>query len=81
MIAIKPPAGDAARPVKHSILVAGHRTSISLEPVFWQLLRRAAGEQGRSANDLVTDIDRTRQGNLSSAIRVYLVTLFLDAAD
>ncbi|MFQ5534240.1 MAG: ribbon-helix-helix domain-containing protein [Sphingomonadales bacterium] len=66
-------ASDQARPVKRSVVIAGHRTSISLETIFWDLLRVAAEEAGRSINALVTEIDSTRAGNLSSAIRVYLV--------
>lgn len=58
--------------VKRSVTIAGHRTSISLEPVFWEALRAAAAAQGRSLNGLVAEIDEARTTNLSSAIRVWL---------
>ena len=74
------PAADQARPVKRSVVVAGHRTSISLEPIFWTLLKSLARRQRRSLNDVVTELDRERAGNLSSTIRVYLVTRLIDGA-
>ena len=58
--------------VKRSVTIAGHRTSISLEPVFWDALVEAAREDGVSMNALVTAIDEARGTNLSSAIRVFL---------
>ena len=64
-------------PVKRSIMIAGHATSISLEPVFWQALREAAEAEGLPLNALVARIDAERIGeahppNLASAIRVWL---------
>ena len=56
---------------KHSVVVAGHRTSVSVEPMFWDALRDAARERDMSINELVGEIDRTRDGSLSSAIRVF----------
>ena len=59
---------------KHSVLIAGHRTSISLEPEFWQALRVEADREGRPIAQLVEQIDRERQDrNLSSALRVYIL--------
>ena len=58
---------------KRSVVVAGHRTSVSLEPVFWVELRGMAAARRISVNDLVTRIDRQRNGSLSSAIRVYVL--------
>jgi predicted DNA-binding ribbon-helix-helix protein len=58
---------------KHSVTITGHRTSISLEPVFWQELKAAAAERGGSLADLISRIDETRDGNLSSALRVFVV--------
>ncbi|GIL40303.1 ribbon-helix-helix domain-containing protein [Roseiterribacter gracilis] len=58
---------------KRSLTIAGHQTSISLEPVFWDELKRAATDDGRSIAQLVADIDAQRTGNLSSAIRVWVV--------
>jgi predicted DNA-binding ribbon-helix-helix protein len=60
-------------PVKRSITIAGHRTSVSLEPVFWSLLTEAAEQEGKSIGGLVTMIDEGRNANLSSAIRTWLV--------
>jgi predicted DNA-binding ribbon-helix-helix protein len=59
---------------KHSLAVAGHRTSISLEQAFWEGLRRIAAERDVSVAALVAEIDATRGGaNLSSAIRVFVL--------
>ncbi|WP_158807458.1 ribbon-helix-helix domain-containing protein [Beijerinckia sp. L45] len=64
--------------VKHSLLIAGHATSVSLEDAFWQALKATASRRGLSVAALVAEIDATRDGaNLSSAIRV---TLLHDAA-
>ncbi len=62
-----------ARIRKHSVVLAGHRTSVSLEDAFWAELKTIAARQGRSLNDLIAEIDRERQGNLSSALRVYVL--------
>ena len=66
-----------APPKKRSVLIAGHQTSISLEPMFWQALERAAKERGCPVNALVAEIDVERLGaaqppNLTSAIRQWL---------
>lgn len=61
-------------PVKRSVTIAGHRTSVSLEPEFWSALRHIADGENRSIADLLTDIDKTRKGrNLSSAARVFVL--------
>ncbi|HEX8191971.1 MAG TPA: ribbon-helix-helix domain-containing protein [Allosphingosinicella sp.] len=64
-------------PVKRSMMIAGHATSISLEPVFWDALREAAEAEQLPVNALVARIDAERvEGaeppNLGSAIRVWL---------
>ena len=64
-------------PVKRSIMIAGHATSISLEPVFWAALREAAAAEGLPLNALVARLDAERvtarsPANLASAIRVWL---------
>ncbi|RVQ67851.1 aryl-sulfate sulfotransferase [Croceicoccus ponticola] len=66
-------------PVKRSVDIAGHRTSISLEPVFWDMLKDVAADEGVSINALVARIDAERivsetPPGLASAIRVWLVT-------
>jgi predicted DNA-binding ribbon-helix-helix protein len=58
---------------KRSVLLAGHRTSISLEEPFWAALRAIAGRRGVSLNALVAEIDERRSGNLSSALRVFVL--------
>jgi len=68
---------DYAPPKKRSVLIAGHQTSISLEPVFWRALEAAARERGCPLNALVAEIDVERldaqeSPNLTSAIRQWL---------
>ena len=71
---------DAVRyapPVKRSVLIAGHPTSISLEPIFWRALEIAARDLARPVNALVAEIDAARlevesPPNLTSAIRQWL---------
>jgi len=59
---------------KRSVSIAGHRTSISLEPEFWSALERAARARGLALARLIGEIDRGRADrNLSSAIRVFLL--------
>jgi predicted DNA-binding ribbon-helix-helix protein len=66
---------------KRSLAIAGHRTSVSLEPAFWDALNRLAEARGISAQGLVAEIDRDRVGgNLSSAIRVYLLAAAAEGA-
>ncbi len=64
---------DPARIAKRSIRVAGHDTSVSLEDAFWDALAALAARRRMSLNALVTEIDAGRTGNLSSAIRVYVL--------
>ena len=64
-------------PVKRSMMIAGHATSISLEPVFWEALREQSEAEGLPLNALVARIDSERvesanPPNLASAIRVWL---------
>lgn len=66
-----------APPIKRSVLIAGHQTSISLEPIFWQALEIAARDSARPLNALVAEIDAARlevqsPPNLTSAIRQWL---------
>ncbi len=68
------PATVPTRMRKHSLDIAGHRTSISLEDAFWDSLREIAAGQGVSLAGLVARIDADRDGaNLSSAIRVFVL--------
>lgn len=54
-------------------MISGHRTSISLEPEFWEEIKRLAKEENISVAALVTDIDNSRNGNLSSALRLFVL--------
>lgn len=60
----------ASRIRKHSVVIAGHRTSVSLEPEFWDALKEMAAARGVSINELIARIDEGRAGNLSSALRL-----------
>ena len=63
-----------ARVIKRSLVIAGHRTSVSLEDAFWRRLRAIADERRLSLNSLAAMIDASRGGaNLSSAIRVFVL--------
>jgi predicted DNA-binding ribbon-helix-helix protein len=64
--------GEAAI-VKRSVRIAGHATSISLEPAFWDALRDIANRRQVSVNALLSAIDAGRGGNLSSAIRLFVL--------
>ena len=73
------PKGDTdyAPPRKRSVLIAGHQTSISLEPMFWRALEAAARDRGCAVNALVAEIDAerldaARTPNLTSAVRQWL---------
>jgi predicted DNA-binding ribbon-helix-helix protein len=59
--------------IKRSIAVDGHKTSISLEDAFWSDLKDIAHSQQTTLSKLVAKIDETRQGNLSSAIRLFIL--------
>ncbi|MBB5709980.1 ribbon-helix-helix domain-containing protein [Sphingomonas xinjiangensis] len=74
---LEPPPGGFRGPVKRSITIAGHQTSISLEPVFWQALEAQAAARALPLSALVAAIDHARitkddSPNLASAIRTWL---------
>ena len=58
---------------KRSVDIDGHRTSVSIEAPFWEALREIAEKKQLSVNQLIAEIDKDRAGNLSSAIRVYVL--------
>ena len=63
--------------VKRSIVVAGHKTSVSLEDAFWKCLKDIAGHRDVTLSDLVASIDSDRRhGNLSSAIRLFVLEFY-----
>jgi predicted DNA-binding ribbon-helix-helix protein len=70
------------RPAKHSLTLHGHRTSISLEPEFWEAFRQIAADRGVPLNQLAAEIDDARKGDagLASAIRVFVLEHYRDAA-
>ena len=62
---------------KHSMVVAGHKTSISLEEAFWIGLKEISGHRDMTLSELVDEINGHRQqGNLSSAIRLFVLDYF-----
>ncbi|SFZ82820.1 Ribbon-helix-helix domain-containing protein [Devosia enhydra] len=66
---------------KRSLSIAGHRTSVALEPEFWEGAEALAAERGVSLVDLIRDIDEARTGtNLSSAIRVAVLAWYREAS-
>jgi predicted DNA-binding ribbon-helix-helix protein len=68
------PGGAAGQRVaKHSVTIAGHATSVTLEIAFWEELKAIALARTLSVNQLVAEIDDGRVGNLSSAIRVHVL--------
>jgi predicted DNA-binding ribbon-helix-helix protein len=65
--------------VKRSIVILGHKTSVSLEDAFWQGLKEIAGGRNMTLSDLVDAIDAEREhGNLSSAIRLFVLSSYRD---
>ncbi len=69
---------DPTRLAKRSVLVAGHHTSLTLEDLFWDSLKEIAAAREISVNALVTEIDAGRTGNLSSAVRVFVLQTLRD---
>ena len=65
------PAAHKVR--KRSVRIAGHRTSVSLEDAFWDELIRIAAARGQSINALIGAVDAGRGGNLSSALRIFVL--------
>ncbi|RYD64771.1 MAG: aryl-sulfate sulfotransferase [Sphingomonadales bacterium] len=75
---LEPPEGGFRGPVKRSVTIAGHATSISLEPIFWEALEVAAGERALPLNALIAAIDHARiqaddPPNLASTLRSWLM--------
>jgi predicted DNA-binding ribbon-helix-helix protein len=60
---------------KRSVILAGHKTSVSLEEAFWEALKDIAGRRKQTMSDLITSIDAERTfGNLSSAARLFVLS-------
>jgi predicted DNA-binding ribbon-helix-helix protein len=70
---------SSRRIVKHSVVIAGHRTSVSLEDAFWRALKEIAAQEGVSLAALVARVDAGRgEANLSSALRVFVLERALE---
>ncbi|UTD28012.1 ribbon-helix-helix domain-containing protein [Bradyrhizobium sp. WD16] len=68
--------------VKRSIVVAGHKTSVSLEEAFWSAMKEISSARDLTLSELVGEIDnRRQQGNLSSAIRLFVLDHFRKRAE
>ena len=68
--------------IKRSILIAGHRTSVSVEDEFWKGLKEIAEQRHETLSHLIASIDAERKhANLSSAIRLYVLEFYRDALD
>lgn len=63
---------------KHSVLIAGHRTSVSLEPEFWREFVSICRDEGIALSKKVEEIDSKRMENLSSAIRLFILAELRD---
>jgi predicted DNA-binding ribbon-helix-helix protein len=75
---IDPPPGGFVGPVKRSVTIAGHQTSISLEPVFWAAVERAAEARELPLSALIAEVDAVRiladdPPNLASALRTWVL--------
>ncbi|SHL73472.1 Ribbon-helix-helix domain-containing protein [Roseovarius litoreus] len=72
----------SGRPVKRSLTLRGHRTSVSLEDEFWQAFRQIAERRGTPLNALAAEIDEARgtETGLASAIRIFVLRHYRDAA-
>ena len=58
---------------KHSVTLSGHPTSISIEKEFWDILKKIAKNRNQTINSLSSDLDKKRDGNLSSTIRLFVL--------
>lgn len=74
-----------SRPQKRSVTLSGHRTSVTLEPDFWEALKEISNAQGTSISTLIQMIDNQRlsgeglqDAGLSSAIRTYVLKVYRD---
>jgi predicted DNA-binding ribbon-helix-helix protein len=72
-----------SRPIKRSLTLRGHRTSVSLEPEFWQAFREIATERSKPVNVLASEIDASREldTGLATAIRLFVLSHYRSRAD
>lgn len=83
IVAVDPPPGGFVGPIKRSVTIAGHQTSISLEPIFWRALERAAAARALPLSALVAQVDALRitaenPANLASALRTWVLATSCD---
>ncbi len=71
---------SADRPLKRSLTLRGHRTSVSLEPAFWEAFREIAAAEGRALNALAAEIDAARdpRTGLATAMRLHVLAWYRD---
>lgn len=70
------------KPEKRSITIAGHATSVSLEPAFWDALKQMAAERHQSVPDLIRTLDAdSREASLSSTLRVAILAWAMQSKD
>jgi predicted DNA-binding ribbon-helix-helix protein len=82
MVSPQPHSRDPSLLPIRNVVVGGHRTSVRLEALMWESLRDIAHRRGVGVNELVTEIDRRRDGlGLTAAIRVYIVEFYRRALD
>ena len=65
---------------KHSLVIAGHATSVSLEQEFWDVLKEIADQRGIALAALIAEVDAEREENLSSALRLHVLRSLRKAA-
>jgi predicted DNA-binding ribbon-helix-helix protein len=77
----QPPDELRSTLINRNVTVGNHRTSIRLEPAMWEALHQVCRREGKTLHELVTGIERERaQSSLTAAIRVYVMTYYMDAA-
>src|SRR5262249_13770954 len=82
MGAMKPQTTMKSQIAKRSIVVGGHKTSISLEDAFWNDMKMIAAEREMTLSELVSSIDLSREhGNLSSALRLFVLGYYMNDAE
>jgi predicted DNA-binding ribbon-helix-helix protein len=75
------PSRPASTLINRNVTVVGHRTSVRLEPAMWDALQKLCEREGKTLNEVVTEIERRRaESSLTAAIRVYLLRYFCAAA-
>ncbi|SPF80145.1 ribbon-helix-helix domain-containing protein [Pseudoprimorskyibacter insulae] len=72
----------SGRPIKRSLTLRGHRTSVSLEEPFWRAFREIAKSEGKAINELAAEIDESRglDSGLATAIRLYVLDFYVTRA-